>query len=322
MKAATAGGVLVVLSSSYALVVEHIRRKSGALPFHGPSVILYAEGLKALSMGILVLSFSRDDLRLLRSVPPRTLASSLIPGVFYTLQNNLNMFVLQHIDATTFQLLSTLKLITTGVLSRLFLNRSLTPVRWASLCILGISVINSTACGAPSNPSAQTGTNEMFLVGCIICILNQVVASFALVWNELFLKQSNDSGLELSFFAKNGLLYLSGVLCSLPFWKPSTLSTFGYVSWGVSVYLAVVGMSVATVLRLTDSNNKNALGVASLFLTSTIGFVEAHTVPSTAFICSLFNIVVAFFLYYDTHPTHAWSQIAVYSKSEVQKLDP
>jgi len=56
-------------------------------------------------------------------------ASYAIPALIYFVNNNLLFYILQEVDPTTFQLLSQMKTIFTGLLFRVFLKRRLSSVQ-------------------------------------------------------------------------------------------------------------------------------------------------------------------------------------------------
>eukprot|EP00967_Tisochrysis_lutea_P090531 scaffold129596_cov33-Tisochrysis_lutea.AAC.4 len=67
--------------------------------------------------------------QLLGDEPLSEFVSYAIPGLIYFINNNCLFFILQEVDPTTFQLLSQMKTIFTGLLFRVFLNRQITPVQ-------------------------------------------------------------------------------------------------------------------------------------------------------------------------------------------------
>merc|ERR1719424_497579 len=62
--------------------------------------------------------------------------SYAIPAGIYFVNNNCQFFILQAIDPTTFQLLSQMKTIFTGILFRIILQRRLQMVQWLALVTL------------------------------------------------------------------------------------------------------------------------------------------------------------------------------------------
>jgi hypothetical protein len=66
---------------------------------------------------------------LLADAPLAEFASYAIPGLIYFINNNCLFYILQEVDPTTFQLLSQMKTIFTGLLFRVFLKRHISPVQ-------------------------------------------------------------------------------------------------------------------------------------------------------------------------------------------------
>jgi UDP-galactose transporter len=63
-----------------------------------------------------------------------------IPGLLFTVQNNLSFVALSYIDAATFQVTSQLKILTTALMSVIILKTKLTFIKWISLFLLMIGV--------------------------------------------------------------------------------------------------------------------------------------------------------------------------------------
>ena len=60
----------------------------------------------------------------------------VVPSILYLVQNNLQFVAMQFLDAPTYQILGNLKIVSTGVLFRVFLGRHLSRFQWIGLVLL------------------------------------------------------------------------------------------------------------------------------------------------------------------------------------------
>jgi UDP-sugar transporter A1/2/3 len=79
----------------------------------------------------------------------RSLLATAIPALIYTIQNNLIYVGGEHLEATVQQMTQQLKIITTAILSVLFLGRRLSGLQWLSLVLLmaGVIIANTKSIG-------------------------------------------------------------------------------------------------------------------------------------------------------------------------------
>ncbi len=64
-----------------------------------------------------------------------------VPALIYSIQNNLLYYALSHLDAATYSVLYNMKILTTAVLSVLYLNKAVSQLQWIALVILTIGVV-------------------------------------------------------------------------------------------------------------------------------------------------------------------------------------
>lgn len=96
-----------------------------------PSSTMLSEGLKlALSVVLLARQMLSGNLgSVLHEESLAEFFSYMAPSFIYFINNNCIFFILQAVDPTTFQLLSQMKTIFTGLLFRVFLKRHLSAVQ-------------------------------------------------------------------------------------------------------------------------------------------------------------------------------------------------
>ena len=274
--------VLAVLTTSYSVAISTVK-VDGKLPFHIPSSVLYTELFKFALMAMLGI-FQGCDFRIQSR---RDAIVLIVPSAFFTIQNNLNYITLQYIDPVTFQIVNATKIVATAVLSRYILNRRIDHGQWLAIGFVCVGVVATQSCGT------FTTTDWTYTLGVLLGLFNQTIGAVGLVCNEYALKNVP----EMSFSTKNAIIYFFGVLCSLPFWHPSTIYTFDATAWGTSLFLGVVGICVAVVIAVTSSNAKTFVSAGALCLTGiTMSFVD-HRPPTLSLMQGTATIALASYLY-------------------------
>jgi len=153
-----------------------------------------------------------------RMLRRREVAAYAAPAAIFALINWIAFEILQRLSASTFQMLSTQKIIATALLFRAILKRRLTPVHYATIVLLaaGASTAHLPG-GRPGEPcepssgvdggsgdaSAEWTIDETGL-GVALTMLSCVLSGLASVLNEALLKWD---GRLHSLCLQNALLY-------------------------------------------------------------------------------------------------------------------
>ncbi|KAI8029443.1 CMP-sialic acid transporter 1 [Camellia lanceoleosa] len=66
-----------------------------------------------------------------------------IPSIIYLIHNNVQFATLTYVDTSTYQIMHNLKIVTTGILFRLFLQRKLSYLQWMAIVLLAIGTTTS-----------------------------------------------------------------------------------------------------------------------------------------------------------------------------------
>ena len=129
------------------------------------------------------------------------LARFMIPAFIYFANNNIVFFILRLVDPVTFQLLSQLKTIFTGLLFRLFLQRRLSAIQYTALITL--------ACGtATAQIPSDDSNHESALGGLLLSVVSAFLSSLGGIYSEKLLKDRPSASLHW----QNMQLYAWGVL--------------------------------------------------------------------------------------------------------------
>lgn len=298
---------LMVSASFYSILATSAKQGHPHLPFDTQSSVFYTEVMKLIFMSALNAASAHvgeekgffDEVRALRG---RDVLAMAIPALLFAVQNNLNYVAFAYVDAETFQMLGTMKIIFTGVVSFFALQRPLTVHQCYALASVSIGVVSSNMCRADAG--------DTFAWGAAIVCVNQLLAAVALVANEYILTHWKCS---VSFHTKNTLIYLFGAIVNTPMWHPATAFEFGFVAWTLTAYLAIIGVSVACVLSHLGATIRNLLGAGSLVCTSVVVHVRNRQLPDTPSVMSTLLIVLSISQYFHVPSPRAHSRAAVIS---------
>ena len=193
------------------LVTLSKNRTTNKFDYSVPGSTFLSEALKLCISGtLLVRQRCREDLKLLHEDSLTEFMSYMIPGLIYFINNNTVFLILQAVDPTTFQLLSQLKTIFTGLLFRAFLSRRLTLVQWLALftlaCGTAVSQIPSSV-KYGKHAHAHTHTHASFM-GIGLSVLSAFLSACGGIYNEKLLKGRPTSSLHW----QNVQMYIWGVV--------------------------------------------------------------------------------------------------------------
>lgn len=130
-----------VLMALQPILVTLSKNPLGAFDYSVPASTLLSEMLKlcvssALLARELACGGGGGGARLLHETSLPQLFSFMLPALIYFVNNNCVFYILQSVGPTTFQLLSQMKTIFTGLLFRACLKRQLAPAQYLALITL------------------------------------------------------------------------------------------------------------------------------------------------------------------------------------------
>ena len=221
---------------------------------------------------------------------PAALTRSLpmcVPSLLYVMQNSLQFVAVNHLDASSFTILSQLKILTTAVCSVLMLGTSLSLRKWRALLLLVIGAVlvqfprdSSAASSAATLPAARSSVTGLAAVLGMVCL-----SGIAGIWLEKFLKNKDTApaiaGMPAppaaSLWERNLQLSLYGMLFGLSSVAINDYQAvrehgffYSYSLWTLFVILtaAVGGLIVAVVVKYTSTIVKGFATSISIILTS------------------------------------------------------
>lgn len=227
---------------------------------------------------------------------PAELAKVTVPGLLYTVQNNLLFISLSNLSGAVYQVTYQLKILTTAVLSVVILGKSLGTTKWSALFMLtaGVALIQMPRGPPPEDADAAeadlTTTTSQHpegnaLVGLVAVLSACVTSGLAGVYLEKILKQTDASiwlrNIQLAKIREGG--FLQG---------------YNRLVWGVILLQAVGGLVVAAVLKYADNLLKcfgNALSICISCLLSAVLLREF--VPDKLFVLGTLLVLMATYVY-------------------------
>lgn len=183
-----------------------------------------------------------------------------IPSIIYLIHNNVQFATLTYVDTSTYQIMGNLKIVTTGILFRLFLKRKLSNLQWIAIVLLAVGTTTSQVrgCGEPSCDSIFSAPIQGYLLG----VLSACLSALAGVYTEFLMKKNNDS-----LYWQNVQLYTFGVIFNMgrllvddfrngfdkgPWWQ-RLLNGYTLTTWMVVLNLGSTGLLVSWLMKYADN---------------------------------------------------------------------
>lgn len=251
------------LMSLQPILVTLSKSPGGYFAYSVPSSTMLSEALKlGISLILLLQQIVSGQLRnILHEDSLVEFISYATPSFIYFINNNCIFFILQAVDPTTFQLLSQMKTIFTGLLFRIFLKRRLTAVQYLALVTLACG----TACSQlPSHSSgrhghkADAGGMAAPVLGGLLSVVSSFLSACGGIYNEKLLKGRPSSSIHW----QNIQMYIWGVAFNaVGAWmkdgpalaERGLLAGFTASAWAVVVCNALNGLAISAVLKYADN---------------------------------------------------------------------
>jgi UDP-sugar transporter A1/2/3 len=275
--------VLIFQNASLVLVMRysHLSPKAGEPPYLATSAVLMGEIVKVAASSLFLLFESRFNVQdvkasivgsLLFVRRPRELASLSVPAVLYVIQNNLVYVAAANLDPAPFQLLFQLKILTTALLSKWLLQKSLTYAHWQALVVLFVGVLIVQMSAAEQANSRESMLVQDPLVGLIAILVAVTCSGLSGVWFEKILK-----GSSMSLWLRNiQLASVSIVFAACSIWIKDSKQVLSYglfsgyspLVWFVILLQSGGGLIVAIVVKYADNILKGfATSIATVLST-------------------------------------------------------
>ena len=293
--------VLTLATSSQGLLTT-ASKVDGRYLYNFGVVVLLAETLKlAISVYLLQKSRAQDPEGTVMTKEVRTAVLFVVPSVIYVLHNNIQFLFLKYVDPATYQILGNLKIVTTGLLFRVFLKRRLSKLKWIALVMLLVGATTSQIGGCDGHALSAP------VAGYFFGILSAFMSAFAAVYSEYIMKRNNDS-----LYWQNAQLYFFGVIFNFlsltvqdirngfhhGFWLFTMFHNFTGMTWLVVANLAGTGLLVSWVMKYADSIVKVYATSMAMLVTMVLSIYLFNLVATLQLFLGILGASISLILYY------------------------
>ena len=347
-----ASALLAFVTSAHGLLTTASLRGKEKYSYNVATVPLLAEALK-LSISFVLLrremrlaassssSSESTSTKVVMTTQVKTVMLYPIPSLIFLLHQAVSFPALVLLDPTTFLVLGNLKIVITGVLTRIFLKS--TSAGWTYKKWIGLILVTVGACTTQVGKSEKTGGKWMLFqrfsaFGYFLGIGDAILSALGGVYVEfVFKKNLNDSihwqNLQMYAF---GLLFNSARLTYLDFrkfggwdddnddssgneavyaWPMTVFSGHSFISMCVVANLAFGGLLVSHIIKNVDAIAKVFATACAMFLTPTLSFILFAHVPSPAIFGGVLIASYGMLTYYDLVPVRSSGNLSSSSSS-------
>jgi UDP-sugar transporter A1/2/3 len=302
--------LLVAQMVGLVLLMRYSRtHKSENVPLYLASTAVFVMEVMKLLICLLVIAYQAQG-ALLHELKVHILQSPLeilklcVPSLLYTIQNNLLYLALTNLDASTYQVVYQLKILTTALFSAILLQRKFSLQKWLSLVLLtaGVAVVQISGSGdSHTNTQNSDDASKNRMIGLVAVLCAACTSGFSGVYFEKILKGSSTS------------LWVRNVQMGLPSTIIAYLTVFfkdakevgeigflgGYtpIVWTVVTVQAVGGLIVAVVVRYADNVLKVFATSFSIVASCIISAFLFDFHPSMSFLLGASLVVTATVMY-------------------------
>ncbi|KAI3703179.1 hypothetical protein L1987_73072 [Smallanthus sonchifolius] len=252
--------LLTLLTSSQGILTT-LSQSNGGYKYDYATIPFLAEIFKLLVSSIFLWRECKKS-----SPPPRmtTEWNSVrlypIPSIIYLIHNNVQFATLTYVDTSTYQIMGNLKIVTTGILFRLFLKRKLSNLQWMAILLLAVGTTTSQVkgCGEASCDSLFSSPIQGYILG----VLSACLSALAGVYTEFLMKKNNDT-----LYWQNVQLYTFGAIFNMgrlflddfrggfengPWWD-RLFNGYTITTWLVVLNLGSTGLLVSWLMKYADN---------------------------------------------------------------------
>ncbi|WKY09221.1 hypothetical protein Q1695_001966 [Nippostrongylus brasiliensis] len=253
--------LLTLQQASMPLMARYTRYRAENDVFFTTVNVFMMEIVKLVACTAIIIGTSKSVLKFLTELKeaiydnPVETVKVCVPALIYTLQNNLYLLALTHLEATTFCVAYQMKIFTTAMFMYFFLGKKLSFKQWIALAILVVGVADVQLVYAPNE--ATSAIEQKPLLGFISVIVMCFTSAFAGVYLEKVLKESNTS-----VWMQNIRLALIGLpisIMSMWFYEGEQIQRSGFFhGWDFMVVVFTLtnslgGLLIAVVIKYADN---------------------------------------------------------------------
>ncbi|KAI3876833.1 hypothetical protein MKX03_015104 [Papaver bracteatum] len=251
--------LLTILTSSQGILTT-LSQSHGKYNYDYATVPFLAEVFKLLVSSFFLWRECKSSTRPRMTTEWRSVCLFPIPSIIYLVHNNVQFATLTYVDTSTYQIMGNLKIVTTGILFRLFLRKKLSNLQWMAIVLLAVGTTTSQVkgCGEVSCDSLLSAPMQGYMLG----ILSACLSALAGVYTEFLMKKNSDS-----LYWQNVQLYTFGVIFNIgrlllddfrsgfengPWWQRLFIG-YNATTWMVVLNLGSTGLLVSWLMKYADN---------------------------------------------------------------------
>ncbi|KAI8544999.1 hypothetical protein RHMOL_Rhmol07G0009000 [Rhododendron molle] len=252
-------GLLTILTSSQGILTT-LSQSNGGYKYDYATIPFLAEVFKLIVSALLLWREIKTSTLPRMTTDWKSVRLYPIPSIIYLIHNNVQFATLTYVDTSTYQILGNLKIVTTGILFRLFLKRKLSNLQWLAIVLLAVGTTTSQVkgCGGASCDSVFSSPIQGYMLG----ILSACLSALAGVYTEFLMKKNNDS-----LYWQNVQLYTFGSIFNMghllfddfrggfekgPWWE-RLFNGYSIITWMVVLNLGSTGLLVSWLMKYADN---------------------------------------------------------------------
>jgi len=261
----------MVLMATQPLLVTLSQNEHGTLDYNPVSSTLFTEMLKIIISSSFLVSGGHHTSVVF---DPKELVQYSIPAIIYSVNNNLVFVILQYMNPTTFQLLSQLKTVFTGLLFRIFLGRTLTKYQYLAIWQLtcGTATSHIPLCvTATVGVAAATSTSAS--IGFMMSVGSCLLSAMGGIYSEKLLKKNASSSIHwqnIQLYGWGCFFNLLGAIVTDPESVYNPFKGFNFWAFAVVLNNALNGLAISAILKYADNIARVYAHAAAMMVTMLI----------------------------------------------------
>eukprot|EP00613_Pedinella_sp_CCMP2098_P074958 CAMPEP_0171912806 /NCGR_PEP_ID=MMETSP0993-20121228/11370_1 /TAXON_ID=483369 /ORGANISM="non described non described, Strain CCMP2098" /LENGTH=588 /DNA_ID=CAMNT_0012546717 /DNA_START=43 /DNA_END=1809 /DNA_ORIENTATION=+ len=286
--------LLVVQNSALTCTMRWSRAHAKGPLYHTSTAVVMSELIKIVVSSLLLLKESgswgafTETVRTEIVGKPEECLKLLVPGLLYTIQNNLQYVAAANLQPAVFQVMYQVKMLTTACLSVCMLKKNLKPSQWGGVGLLmgGLVLVQMSQMGSGGGGNGGVAAGGSAAVGFSAVLSACTLAGFAGCYLERVLKGSSTSlwVRNLQLGAWGSLLGVASVALKDGRSVVQQGFFYGYspVVWTVVGIQACGGLLISLVVRYGDALLKGfATGLAIILTTAvSVAFFDFKVTPT------------------------------------------
>ena len=279
--------LLLFFTVSATIFTEASTLEDGTYPYNTFVIPCAVEAVKLVaSLALFVRKrVARGESQTPLGLSIRGFAAYAFPALCYFVSNNCMFYIIRHLGASTFQIMNNLKVLSTGVFMRVFLNRKLSWMQWKALIMLVIGCM-VTRLGAETGEGRHV-VDQSFFAGYTLVLVSAVASGAGGAFSEQLLKgteQQKSNGAEDSIHWKNIQLYLFGMIFGLVSLRMDAKSEslenlfdgFNGFAYATVATLAICGLLVSFILKYLNNVAKCFCAALSMLCVALLDSAMKH----------------------------------------------